>query len=259
MLAASCDRDRARPPGDEKAPPPNVSPAVALTSIDPPAARGVAPNLVAHDGGAILTWLERTDDSRASHRLRLSKLTGSTWSAPVTIAEGAKLLANWADVPSIAIGTGGTMVAHWAEKSASPIAHAYDVVLARSTDGGASWLRLGSPHRDGTATEHGFVSLLPDEGAVLAVWLDGRATADGGATMLRASRIDQIIGPEQIIEERVCDCCSTSAARTASVPVVAHRDRDRGELRDPGSCGASTVAGVRARSTSIAGRSQGVP
>lgn len=238
LALAACDRSA---PAPAPAPsPPTVAakvpaPMPALRPIDPPATGGVSPNLVTASDGVLATWLEPSDKARTAHRLRMSKLVGTTWSPPVTITEGPNIVANWADVPSVAVQANGTLVAHWAEKVESPVAHAYDVVLARSTDGGATWRRLGNPHGDGTAAEHGFVSLLPDGDGVLAIWLDGRASANGGTgpTMLRASRITETIGAEQVIEDRVCDCCSTSAATTQAGPIVAYRDRDAGELRDP--------------------------
>ena len=181
----------------------------------------------------MLTWLEPVDAVRPAHRLRVAKLAGGTWSTPTTITEGT-IVANWADVPSVARQDNGTLVAHWAEQPAAPGAHGYDVVLARSTDGGATWRRLGFPHRDGTATEHGFVSLIPDGDAILAFWLDGRATANGeGVTALRSARVGETIGDERVIDDRVCDCCSTAAVATSEGPVVAYRDRTADELRDP--------------------------
>lgn len=182
----------------------------------------------------MLTWLEPVDAVRSAHRLRVAKLAGGTWSAPTTIAEGPTIVANWADVPSVARQDNGTLVAHWAEKSAAADSHGYAVVLARSTDGGATWRRLGFAHRDATDTEHGFVSLIPDGDAILAFWLDGRATANGeGATALRSARIGETIGDDRVIDDRVCDCCSTSAVATSDGPVVAYRDRTADELRDP--------------------------
>ena len=238
VLVAACDRSSPAPPS----PSPALAPATAKPSptgarprpIDPPVSRGASPNLIATSSGVLMTWLESIDDAGA-YRLRISKLVDNAWSKPTTITEGPSIVANWADVPSVAAQADGTLVAHWAEKVKSPVAYAYDVVLARSTDGGATWSRLGSPHRDGTATEHGFVSLIPDGDAVLAVWLDGRASANkgGGPTMLRAAKIGEAIGPDEVIEERVCDCCSTSATVTENGPVVVYRDRDDGELRDP--------------------------
>lgn len=241
VAVTACDRTSKTQPSPSPSPTvvatlPGVTPAtLKLRPIDPPSVRGTSPNLVTTPDGVWMTWLEPLDGSRTGYRLRLSKLVGATWSAPTTITEGPNILANWADVPSVAAQANGTLVAHWAEKVKSPIAHAYDVVLARSTDGGGTWRRLGMPHRDGTAAEHGFVSLLPDGDSVLAIWLDGRASANGGGgpTMLRTAQIGETIGPENVIEERVCDCCSTSATITSDGPVVAYRDRDGGELRDP--------------------------
>jgi hypothetical protein len=205
-----------------------------LVAADPPAGRGAtSPNVVSTARGVLLTWLEPRDDK--SHRLRFARSAGAGWSAATTIAEGSNIVANWADVPSLVEQQDGVLVAHWAEKISQSAPHAYNVVLARSTDAGVTWNRLGSPHGDGTATEHGFVSLVPATSSVLAIWLDGRETAKGnGPTMLRAARIDgEKIGDEQIVDERVCDCCSTAAANTSSGPVVVFRDRSSDEVRDP--------------------------
>jgi hypothetical protein len=226
VAMVACDRAPSPPPpGTER-----VAPTVA---IDPPASPGAASaNLVAAGPHVLATWLEPT--VLPSHRLRFARLERERWSPPVTVAEGEAIVANWADVPSVARQADGTLVAHWAERSSTDV-HAYDVVLARSTDGGATWRRLGSPHRDGTATEHGFVTLVPDGDAVLALWLDGRTMAHGatGATMLRAARVGETIGDEHVVDDRVCDCCSTAAVVTADGPVVAYRDRSADELRDP--------------------------
>jgi hypothetical protein len=226
-----CDRSSpASPP--HAAPASTADRAAHIVAIDPPAAASSAsPNLVASGDAILATWIEPAPPG--SHRVRLARFASGRWSAPSTISEGADILANWADVPSV-VRAGSVLLAHWAEKTAASGAHGYDVVLARSTDDGASWRRLGSPHRDGTATEHGFVSLVPDGDAVVALWLDGRAAASAstGATMLRAARIGESIGDEQIVDDRVCDCCSTSAVAAPDGPVVAYRDRSGDELRD---------------------------
>jgi hypothetical protein len=234
IVAASCDRSAPTQAKGSAGAAGSSATATAI-AIDPPAAAGAAsPNLVAAGGAIFATWLEPSDVSPKAHRLRIARFANGRWDPAATIAEGASIVANWADVPSVARQDDGALVAHWAETSAAG-GEAYDVVLARSSDGGATWRRLGSPHRDGTPTEHGFVSLVPDGDAVLAVWLDGRATANGaaGATSLRAARIGAALGEEQLVDERVCDCCSTSAARTADGPAVIFRDRGAGELRDP--------------------------
>jgi thiol-disulfide isomerase/thioredoxin len=202
--------------------------------LDVAAAPGSAsPNLVASDHRALLTWLEPLEADQGSRRLRISELVAGRWTPPRMIAQGPAIVSNWADVPSVVRQDAHTLVAHWAEQS-SASAEAYDVIVARSTDDGQTWQRLGPLHRDHTATEHGFVSLVPDGDAVLAVWLDGRGTArPGGATSLRGARIREAIGEEELLDDRVCDCCSTSAVATASGPVVVYRDRSEDELRDP--------------------------
>jgi peroxiredoxin len=204
----------------------------APTAIDPPAGPGsLAPNLSpAADGGALLTWLE---PSGKSHRLRLSRFRGGAWSEPVTVSEGPAIAAGWADVPSAVETAGGVVVAHWAERRGQN-AHATDVILARSTDGGATWRRLGSAHDDGTPTEHGFAALVAEGDRVRAFWLDGRETAkaEDGAMTLRTALVGKTIEAGELIDARVCDCCSTAAARTADGWLLAYRDRSDDEIRD---------------------------
>ncbi len=38
--------------------------------------------------------------------------------------------------------------------------------------------------------------------------------------------------PSVVLDERVCECCSTAAASTAAGPIVVYRDRDASEVRD---------------------------
>lgn len=127
-------------------------------------------------------------------------------------------------------GGDGALVAYWAEQhGAEP--HASDVVLARSTDDGRTWQRLGLAHDDGTATEHGFTTLIPDGKGVLAAWLDGRKTTGGGAMTLRAGTVGATAA-SRVIDARVCDCCGTSSALTSVGPIIVYRDRGENEVRD---------------------------
>jgi hypothetical protein len=199
------------------------------------------PNLaVAADGRVYLSWIERLGDSHSS--LRFSVKDADGWSSPRVIAEGSNWFINWADFPSLLALPDGSLAAHWLVRSGSG-SYAYDVNIARSFDGGITWGEPIVPHRDGTATEHGFVSMFAaPNGGLAAVWLDGRETKPeagaherGGdkmtlryATMAR----DGALADEAVLDARVCDCCQTSAAMTADGPVVVYRDRSKGELRD---------------------------
>ena len=109
----------------------------------------------------------------------------------------------------------------------APDTYAYDVAIAVSTDAGRSWSRPVTPHDDGTATEHGFVTLYPWSDAIGAIWLDGRNTvapqpdAPIGAMTLRSATVapDLTTAAPQLIDARVCDCCQTDVAVAAGGPV----------------------------------------
>jgi BNR repeat-like domain len=188
------------------------------------------PNLaVAPDGRVLLSWIEPAGDD--GHRLRFSaRPKAGAWSAPETVAAGKDWFVNWADFPSVAVLPDGTLFAHWLRKS-GPGAYAYDVRVSTSRDGGRSWSTPVVPHRDGTPTEHGFVSMTPWGAREMGlVWLDGRAAAMSLVhTTLDA---DGRLGPETALDGRVCDCCQTDAAIADGATVVVYRDRSDTEVRD---------------------------
>ncbi len=201
---------------------PMPSPA-PLNSAQPQLALG-------RDGTVLLSWLERTESG--AHRFRFSSLTpeGTSWSEPLTIAEGRGFFANWADVPSMAVADDGLMAAHWMEVSGAG-EYAYDVRVSTSTDRGRTWSPPFTPHHDGRPAEHGFGSFfrLPGGGLALA-WLDGRTE---GQMSLRAARITAGSGgDEMLVDDRVCDCCPTAAIQTTRGAIVAYRDRSGDEVRD---------------------------
>jgi hypothetical protein len=140
-------------------------------------------------------------------------------------------------------------------RKVGPGTFAYEVRIAFSADGGATWGDSLVPHDDATATEHGFVSLVPgDKGRLLAFWLDGRnfATAGGESEVseaggdghghgsptremtLRCAEIDPegMITAGAILDDRVCECCQTGAVVTGAGSVVVYRDRSPDEVRD---------------------------
>lgn len=223
-----------------------LPPVVGFRSADPPAGNGSAqPQLsTAPDGSVLLSWLEPAGEGRT--RLRFAELARGGWSAATTVVEGPGFFVNWADVPSVVRLSGGRLAAHWLQTSGSDT-YAYDVQLRVSDDGGATWSDTLTPHRDGTRSEHGFASLFEAPGGELGlVWLDGREmAADGhdahgggeaaGAMTLRSTTLarDRTFGPEQLVDDRVCECCPTTAVRAGDAVVVAYRNRgDAEEVRD---------------------------
>jgi hypothetical protein len=204
------------------------------------ASEALGPHLVVDAAGdPLLSWLERGAGGHA--RLRFARMREGAFGAPVTIAEGHDWFVNWADFPALGVLPNGDLVAHWLQKS-GPGRYAYDVRVTRSGDGGRNWSAALTPHRDGTPTEHGFVSHFAwDAERAGLVWLDGRETGGshdhhghGGPMTLRHAALDRdgTLSREALLDPRVCDCCQTGAAVTRTGPLVVYRGRDLDEVRD---------------------------
>lgn len=196
-----------------------------------------------HDGRIILSWVEKVGAKR--YALRASIMNGNGWGEVRTVAHGENWFVNWADFPSVVALTDGSLAAHWLVKS-GPGTYAYNVNIARSKDGGKTWSKPMVPHLDNTQTEHGFVSLIPlADGRLGAVWLDGRNmknvknegdhhTPSAESMTLRYAAIDadSKLSDEAQLDERVCECCQTSAALTSEGVIAVYRDRSQTEVRD---------------------------
>lgn len=217
---------------------------IIRASESPTAGDSREPELNAtHDGRIILSWVEKL--GAQSYALRTSMRDGNGWSEARTVAQGENWFVNWADFPSVVALRDGSLAAHWLVKSRSRT-YAYDVNIARSKDGGKAWSKPIVPHLDKTQTEHGFVSLIPlPDGRVGAVWLDGRNMKDmkheadehtpsSESMTLRYAAIDGggKLSDEAQLDERVCECCQTSAALTSEGVIAVYRDRSQTEVRD---------------------------
>lgn len=240
LFLSGCGKSATGPPSSQGA---TIS-ALDVREIESPAgADSREPELfTTSDGRVILSWVEKEGEKR--YALRFAARDGAGWSQARTVAEGENWFINWADFPSVIALSDGSLAAHWLVKS-GPGTYAYDVNVARSKDG-ATWGRAVVPHTDHTQTEHGFVSLLPlADGRVGAVWLDGRNLKDvkpgeeeNGplpvSMTLRYAAVDAEgrLSDEAQLDDRVCECCQTSAALTGEGPVVVYRDRSDREVRD---------------------------
>jgi hypothetical protein len=218
---------------------PRVAAPVAPWTL--PTQAGTQPDLaVAPDGSLLLSWVEEAGSRRS---LRFARWTAAGWSPAHTVASG-DWFGNAFDTPQIEQTQDGALWTTWMR--ASPAGgHARDVVIARSGDGGATWSAPQPVNTDGTATEHGFVSLWrasPD--SIGVAWLDGRAKGGEGHAMhggdhadmqmLRSALFDARLQrrDEATIDSTVCDCCHTAVATAASGPVLVYRDRTSAEVRD---------------------------
>jgi hypothetical protein len=216
-------------------------PAAAAAAPAPPGSR--YPNLArTPDGRVVLSWV--VPSGADAYALQYATWTDGAWSAPATVSAGKGWFVNWADFASVVPLGRSLWAAHWLEQRPGSV-YSYDIRMAVSKDDGRSWSPTLTPHRDGTPTEHGFVSMAGAGGRVAAIWLDGRNTAGGdhdsghgpphAAMSLRTATIDvqgKVSGGEAELDARVCDCCQTDIATTPEGLVVAYRDRTEDELRD---------------------------
>ncbi len=253
LLLAACGRDAAAPTGSAAdALAPEAPSRVVDWPLPATGAGSASPDLVAGPGNQlVLSWVNSREGRRHVFQFSRFDIAEQRWrTAPTTIAIGNRMFVNWADTPHVLPTGDGALWAHWLQKNGDA-PYAYDVVLARSRDGGANWGTPLVPHDDGTQTEHGFVSMWPQGDGIGLAWLDGRNTGapshaghesgaghdahTGGRPMtLRAAVFDAGMrrSAEQEIDASVCDCCQTSAAVTASGPLVAYRGRTADEIRD---------------------------
>jgi len=191
------------------------------------------PHLYDANGQVYMSWLQQDEGEQVS--LWFASLQGNKWSPATAIASGDNWFVNWADFPSLVVLKDGTLVAHWLQKTALD-SYAYDVRLALSADHGKHWQAPFSPHDDGTTTEHGFVSLLPQpDNTLAAVWLDGRESKhDEEKMQLRYARFDSEGKKlsEKVLDSDTCTCCQTTAVVVPGGIAVGYRDHAAIEIRD---------------------------
>jgi len=175
-------------------------------SIDPPARPGStspalaaeSPTTVSKEEEILMTWLE------PDGRLRFARLSGETWSQPITVVEHVATL-DPADRPSLTVfdtqAVRRTLIARTGD------------VVARSGDGGRTWARLPAPPLPFASFAGG------DEGGYV-FWL---AAGGEGAARLLGTRV---LAGETLLDPRVAGGSSTAAAMTWDGPVVAYRDEN---------------------------------
>lgn len=217
-----------------------TSPSAQSDTLQSPAALGSGqPRLyTSSDGTVWMSWLEPSGDD--VHALRYATLADTGWTEPKTVAVGGDWFVNWADLPAVRPLPDGRIVAHYLESN-GPSALAYAVRIMQTTREGGPWQEPITPHTDRSATEHGFVSLLPwTNDRVLATWLDGRKMdtegggPGGGEMTLRSAEIDSTgeVQRRAVVDERTCECCATSTVRVGGEALLAYRNRSAGEIRD---------------------------
>jgi hypothetical protein len=218
-------------------------PSYEFTISNPADSGSQYPNLYRDSSGTItMSWILNIEEDL--NTIQYSTYNQDGWTmAPQTVNISNDYFVNWADFPSVVSVDGEAVAAHWLQKiEGGP--YAYNVNVLFPTGQARRWTDPITPHRDETATEHGFVSMEPlSEDRVLAVWLDGRHTADRAhdeysdpekAMTLRSAEIssDGTVSRMREIDGMVCDCCSTDLVMLDGEVAVVYRNRTSEEIRD---------------------------
>ena len=191
------------------------------------------------NGDIFLSYINQSGDKK---HLYHSKLDQASWSEPNTIASGSNWFVNWADFPSVITYEGTPLAAHWLQETGGDNPYGYHVMGASFIKG--EWSEAQRLHKDDSDTEHGFVSLYPiNPESFIGIWLDGHNTGggdhdshddhgSGAMTLHGAIFVDGKPQEEIEIDSKICDCCTTSMAKTTNGFITAYRNRTDDEIRD---------------------------
>lgn len=216
------------------------TPTLSVKKIAAPGTGGhLAPELsVLGDGTPVMSWLERLPEGYS--RFVFAEWKGDSFGNPIEIARGTNWYQGKADVPGLVAGPDNSLLAHYRINSYGDFA--YGIRVMTSHDNGRTWQPPIRPHENNTQAEFGFLSALPDaNGGFLIAWLDGRQTMiptpDGKGhlpTTLRTATIGKEgkLENESIRDERVCDCCPTTAIPFGPDGLIAYRDCSEENVRD---------------------------
>ena len=202
--------------------------------VSPVSGNSSLPRLISSGDKLFMSWVEKTDTLVT---LKYAFFKDNTWNEPEEIISGTDWFVNWADYPAIAENNGNILTS-LLQKSASGT-YTYDVKLNLFSKEKGSWKNNFILNLDDTQSEHGFVSMLPyKDDSFFVTWLDGRNTVNVDRKKNQMTLRGAVVTSEGAIiqdtqlDERVCDCCQTSATMTPNGPVVVYRNRSQDEIRD---------------------------
>ncbi len=203
----------------------------------PAGANSSLPQITSSERGVIVSWIEQAGKSTST--LKFSERTALGWSAPLTVSTGNDWFLSYADPPHVFRRSDGTLVANWLVSTNHEL-EGSDLNITYSADNGKTWARPFLPHHDGTKGQHAFPSFFETPDNMLGVvWVDARAQAANPEDLeasysVRYATFDSAWKrvAEGEIDNKTCECCSTSTAVTADGVITAFRDRSDKEIRD---------------------------
>src|SRR5580765_3048741 len=180
----------------------------------------VGASVAAAGAHVVVTWAASVDE-RTNVYAASSDDGGRTFAVPVRVNDvDGDARFSGEQAPRVAIGD--DVVVAWVSKLGGS-----RVRLARSKDGGRTFLPATTPHADNLTGARGWTSLAIDSAQVVhTVWLDGRDAHTGMTPAnaehhMRQDIFQSLVQPDGTrVEARVatdvCFCCKTAVAATAS-------------------------------------------
>ncbi|MEI8304608.1 MAG: sialidase family protein [Burkholderiales bacterium] len=151
-------------------------------------------------------------DERGRLFVRSTDDLGRRWSPDVLPDIGADVVAaDGESRPKLALGPEGRLALAYNRPLERP--YTGEVRLIESTDGGRSWSRPITVHRDRQPIAHRFESIAFDaQGNLHVWWIDKRdhlAAGRPGASVYRAVRLrgGAAFGPDEAVAADSCECC----------------------------------------------------
>jgi hypothetical protein len=185
-----------------------------------------------------VAWFEK-NGAENQNQVKLVRMAATGETTPAVIANGdGQRPAAIHQAPGLAAGQDGSVYLTWSTPPASATAgmFASDLLLARSKDGGATFLEPTIVNDDGKAISHSFEDVLVGATEnVYVSWLDGRAKDRSGAAAMFACSQDQgkSIGANVVIDGMACPCCRPAVATAPDGNVwVAWRKTFERNVRD---------------------------
>lgn len=190
------------------------------------------------DGRLIVSWVETFG---LRNDIRFATYAHGRWSPAQTVVSIDDKLAAAPVVLGLSDGTLATAWMAAVHDSENPFAA--DIYLARSSDGGRTWSAPLKPYLDPARIYDAQMSLapLPDAGLAL-VWTDGRHVGQAPENhsdsrfQLMATVLDKHWrpGPEFLLDDDVCSCCSSYTDARGNELITVYRDHLEGDIRDIG-------------------------
>ena len=209
------------------------APPAPLETLGVPGASNSTPSLTAAGQTVAAVWAAAKDGSTNLY-FALSNDGGATFSAPRRVSDqDGDAGATPEQPPRVVISGSGnarTITVLWSKRDPGPQQTRRDLVrIARSTDGGRTFSPARFIHDPAVAGARGWQSLtLGPDGAIHAVWLDGRNAARHIAESSKMTGMQHKGQPPQeifyaklgadgpVVETRiasdVCFCCKTAVA-----------------------------------------------